>query len=202
MKHRVVITGMGVICPLGHSVPAMWDGLMTGKSGAAPTTLFDASIFPTQFDAEVKGFELSRFVKNADLHQHANRGSQFAMGACVQACRQAGIEIETNNPSDGIDRRRMGIYLGAGEGPVNFNPFFSAMIDSWDSGSNQVDWPKWTPQALAGLTAENEIEQEPNMPVSHLARLTGARGITRSCLTACAASTQAVGEAMMLVRHG
>ena len=202
MKHRVVITGMGVVCPLGHSTAQMWDGLMTGKSGAAATTLFDASTFPTQFDAEVKNFELSRFVKNIDLHKHGNRGTQFALGACVQACRQAGIDTETDNPTDGINRRRMGLYLGAGEGPVNFEPFFSALVEGWNGQTNQMDWKKWAAAALSGLTAASELEQEPNMPVSHVALLTGARGITRSCLTACAASTQAVGEAAMLVRHG
>jgi 3-oxoacyl-[acyl-carrier-protein] synthase II len=202
MKHRVVITGMGVVCPLGHSTAEMWDGLMTGKSGAAYTTLFDASTFPTQFDAEVKDFDLGRFVKNTDLHKHGNRGTKFALGACVQACRQAKIDVETEIPKDGIDRRKMGIYLGAGEGPVNFDPFFSALVQAWDNTSNQVNWPQWTKTALSSLSGANELEQEPNMPVSHLALLTGARGITRSCLTACAASTQAVGEATMLVRHG
>lgn len=202
MKHRVVITGMGVICPLGHSVAALWDGLMTGKSGVDYTTLFDATTFPTQFDAEVKGFDLSRFVRNVELHKHGNRGTQFALAACAEACRQAGIDVETSSPTDGIDRRRMGIYLGAGEGSVNFDPFFDALVNAWDVQARRVDWPKWTRLALSGLTAQHELEQEPNMPVAHLALLTGARGMTRSCLTACAASTQAVGEAAMLVRHG
>ncbi|NLK41919.1 MAG: beta-ketoacyl-[acyl-carrier-protein] synthase family protein [Planctomycetes bacterium] len=202
MRHRVVITGMGVVCPLGHNTEQMWKGLMTGQSGAAATTLFDASTFPTQFDAEVKGFDLSRFVRHYDLHKNGNRGTQFALGACVQACQQAGIDVETSAPGDGIDRQRMGIYLGAGEGPVNFEPFFEALIGAWDEQARQVNWPKWTQIALSGLSALNELEQEPNMPVAHLALLTGARGVTRSCLTACAASTQAVGEAMMLLRHG
>lgn len=202
MKHRVVITGMGVVCPLGHSTAELWDGLMTGKSGADYTTLFDATTFPTQFDAEVKNYELSRFVKRSELHKHGNRGTQFVLGAAVQACQQAGIDVEIENPSDGIDRRRMGIYLGAGEGPVDFDAFFSSLADAWDSNANQVNWQKWTSTALSRLTGANELEQEPNMPASHLALLTGARGMTRSCLTACAASTQAVGEAAMLIRHG
>ncbi len=202
MKHRVVITGMGVVCPLGHSTDQLWNGLMSGQSGADYTTLFDASTFPTQFDAEVKGFDLSRHVQRYDLHQDGNRGTQFALGACVQACRQAGIDIETDAPTDGIDRRRMGIYLGAGEGPVNFEPFFEALVGGWDEQARQVNWPRWTQIALSGLSAQNELEQEPNMPAAHLALLTGARGVTRSCLTACAASTQAVGEAAMLIRHG
>jgi 3-oxoacyl-[acyl-carrier-protein] synthase II len=202
MKHRVVITGMGVVCPLGNDVPTMWDGLMTGKSGMDRTTLFDASTFPTQFSAEVKNYDLGRFVKNVALHSKGNRGSQFVVGAAAQACRQAGIEIETANPSDGIDRRRMGIYLGAGEGSVNNDAFFSALVDGWQVDKNSMDWSRWVKTALSKMDAVQELEQETCMPAAHIAILTGARGVSRSCLTACAASTQAVGEAMMLVRHG
>ncbi len=202
MKQRVVITGMGVVCPLGHDVESMWKGLMTGKSGAAPTTIFDASTFPTTFDAEVKDYDISRFVKNPDLHQHSNRGSTFVLGACVQACGQAGIETETDNPADTIDRTRLGIYLGAGEGSVDNDAFFDAIVKGWDNEAHKMDWHQWGKVALSKMTAMREMEQEPNMPAGHLAVLTGARGITRSCLTACAASTQAVGEAAMLVRQG
>jgi 3-oxoacyl-[acyl-carrier-protein] synthase II len=202
MKHRVVITGMGIICPLGHDVATMWEGLMTGKSGMNYTTLFDASTFPTQFDAEVKNYDLSRFVKNVKLHVNGSRGSQFVVGAAAQACKQAKIDIETNSPADGIDRRRMGIYLGAGEGAVNDDAFFSSLVDSWQEDKNAPDWGRWVKTAAQKMRATQELEQEPSMPAAHVAILTGARGVSRSCLTACAASTQAVGEAAMLVRHG
>ncbi len=202
MKHRVVITGMGIVCPLGHDVPTMWEGLMTGKNGMGKTTLFDASTFPTKFDAEVKNYDLSRFVKNVDLHKNGNRGSRFVVGATAQACKQAKIDIETDTPSDGIDRKRMGIYLGAGEGAVNDDAFFSALVDSWQEDKNAPDWTKWVKTAAQKMQAVQELEQEPNMPAGHVAVLTGARGVSRSCLTACAASTQAVGEAAMLIRHG
>ncbi len=202
MKQRVVITGMGVVCPLGHDVETFWDGLMTGKSGAAPTTLFDASTFPTTFDAEVKDYDVSRFVKNSDLHTHGNRGSRFVLGACVQACQQAGIDTETDSPADGIDRTQMGIYLGAGEGSVDNDAFFDAIVKGWNDENREMNWGKWAEVALEKMTAMREMEQEPNMPSGHLALLTGARGITRNCLTACAASTQAVGEAAMIVRQG
>jgi len=202
MKHRVVITGMGIVCPLGHDVETMWDGLMTGKSGVAPTTLFDASAFPTTFDAEVKDYHLSKFIRRADLHKDANRGSTFVLGACAQACTQAKIDIETDAPADGIDRTRMGIYLGAGEGSVDNDAFFDAIAKAWDSASQTMDWTKWTDVSLAKMTPQREMEQEPNLPAGHLSVLTGARGIVRSCLTACAASTQAVGEAAMVVRSG
>ena len=202
MKHRVVITGMGIICPLGHSVAEMWEGLMTGKNGMGYNTLFDASTFPTQFDAEVKDYDVSRFVKNVQLHKMGNRGSLFVVGAAAQACRQAGIDIETDRPADGIDRRRMGIYLGAGEGSVNNDAFFQSLIDSWVEEQQRPDWSLWVRSAAVKMTPTQELEQEPSMPAAHVALLTGARGISRSCLTACAASTQTVDEAAMLVRYG
>lgn len=202
MKNRVVITGMGIVSPLGHDVETMWDGLMTAKSAAATTTIFDASTFPTKFDAEVKDYDMSCFIKNTQLHQYANRGSSFVLGACAQACRQAGIEIETEQPADAIDRNRLGIYLGAGEGSVDNDAFFDAIVKGWDDENRTMNWDKWTQVALSKMTAMREMEQEPNMPAGHLAMLTGARGITRSCLTACAASTQAVGEAAMILRQG
>lgn len=202
MKNRVVITGMGVICPLGHSVSQMWDGLMTAQSGAAATTLFDASTFPTTFDAEVKNFDLSKFVKNTSLHSRGNRGTQFVVAAGAQACKQSGIDIETDHPNDGIDRTRMGIYLGAGEGPVNTDAFFNSIIAGWNDEQSNMDWNAWAKTFFSKSSGIEELEQEPNLPGSHLAMLAGARGITRSCLTACAASTQAVGEAALLVRRG
>jgi 3-oxoacyl-[acyl-carrier-protein] synthase II len=202
MKHRVVITGMGIVCPLGNDVPTMWDGLMTGKSGMARTTIFDASTFPTQFDAEVKDYDLSRFIKNVALHSKGNRGTRFVVGAAAQACRQAGIDIETDTPTDGIDRKKMGIYLGAGEGAVNDDAFFSALVDGWQADKQTIDWSRWVKTVASKMVISQELEQEPNMPAAHVAILTGAKGVSRSCLTACAASTQAVGEASMLIRHG
>ncbi len=202
MRHRVVITGMGIVCPLGHSIDSFWQGLMTGKSGMGTNTLFDASTFPTTFDAEVKNYDLSKFVKNTAPHTKGNRGSQFVVGAAAQACRQAKIDIETDTPADGIDRRRLGIYLGAGEGSVNNDLFFSSLVDSWQADKQCPDWSKWCATAKSKMDAAQELEQEPSMPAAHVALLTGARGVSRSCLTACAASTQAVGEASMLIRCG
>ncbi len=202
MAERVVITGMGLICPLGHSVSAVWQAFMAGKSGVGKTTIFDASTYPTTFSAEVKGFELSRFIKTADQHKHGSRGSRFALAAAAEACRQAGIEIEGDTPVDGIDRKRLGIYLGAGEGSADNDAFFNSIIAATKSGSETIDWKAWTAVAKKMMSASRELEQEANMAATHLAMLTGARGPSRSCLTACAASTQATGEAAMLIRWG
>ena len=87
MTERVVITGMGIVCPLGHDVESHWQAVLEGKSGAAKTTIFDASTFPTTFDAEVKDYDHEQCLNNPQLHKHSNRGSGFVVGATVQACR-------------------------------------------------------------------------------------------------------------------
>jgi 3-oxoacyl-[acyl-carrier-protein] synthase II len=202
MAERIVITGLGIVCPLGHDVETVWKAMLAGKSGMAPTTIFDASTFPSTFSAEVKDYDFAKYVKNPQLHKDSNRGSGFVLGAAVQACTQAGIDIETDQSTDGIDRRRLGIYLGAGEGSVDNSVFFGALVKAWDIGSSQMDWQRWAQVAFGQMDAMRELEQEPNMPAAHIALLTGARGPTRSCLTACAASTQSVGEATMLIRRG
>jgi 3-oxoacyl-[acyl-carrier-protein] synthase II len=202
MTEQVVITGMGIVCPLGHDVETLWQALLAGKSGVDRTTIFDASTFPTTFDAEVKDYDLTKYTKNPELHKQSNRGSGFVIGATAQACQQAKIDVETDEPDDGIDRSRLGIYLGAGEGSVDNDVFFAAIVEGWDAEKNEMDWGRWAQVAFGKMDAMRELEQEPNMPAAHIALLTGARGPTRSCLTACAASTQAVGEAMMIIRRG
>lgn len=202
MTERVVITGMGIVCPLSHDVETLWQALLSGKSGAAKTTIFDASTFPTTFGAEVKNYNLADHTKNPQLHEYSNRGSGFVIGATAQACKQAAIDIETDQPADGIDRTRLGIYLGAGEGSVDNDVFFAAIAEGWDAEKSEMDWGKWAQVAFGRMHPLRELEQEPNMPAAHIAMMTGARGPTRSCLTACAASTQAIGEAMMLIRKG
>ena len=187
---------------MGHDVETVWQGMLTGKDGFAKTTVFDASTFPSKFGAEVKDYDLSRHTKNPRLHEYANRGSSFVVGAGAQACRQARIDVETDSPADGINRTRMGIYLGAGEGSVENEVFFDALAKAWDNDKHEMDWSVWADVAFAGMHPMKELEQEPNLPAGHLALLTGARGHTRSCLTACAASTQAVGEAVMIIRRG
>ena len=201
-NEQVVITGMGIVCPVSHDVESLWQALLAGKSGAARTTIFDASTFPTTFGAEVKDYHLSEHTANPQLHEYSNRGSGFVIGATAQACKQAAIDIETDQPADGIDRTRLGIYLGAGEGSVDNDVFFGAIAAGWDAENHEMDWGKWAQVAFGRMHPMRELEQEPNMPAAHIAMLTGARGPTRSCLTACAASTQAVGEATMLIRRG
>ena len=193
---------MGIVCPLGNDVATMWDNILNCRNGMGMTTIFDASGFPTKFSAEVKNYDITEHIKNPDLHKYGNRHCKFAVGAAAQACKQAKIDIETQTPQDGIDRRRMGIYFGSGESSVDNENFFNAIAAGWDDENNQMDWKKWASVAFGKMQPYYELEQESNMPAAHVAMLSGARGASRSCLTACAASTQAVGEAFKMIQSG
>src|SRR5262245_1121983 len=103
MRKRVVITGMGAITPLGHDVESLYRNQLEGISGVAPIASFDASAFPTTFAAEVKDFDLSKFVKDPERWQDSGPNSRFAAGAAQQALADAGLL--DNAP---VDRTRVG----------------------------------------------------------------------------------------------
>jgi 3-oxoacyl-[acyl-carrier-protein] synthase II len=196
MSQRVVITGLGWVTPMGQSIEGVWERLLKGESGISRTTLFDASTFPTTISAEVKGFKLSDFLDDSSLHTGAGRNTQFALGACAQAWRAAGLDKSS------LDLDRVGIYLGSGEGSLDFDAYTVAALSAWRAQTASLDAVKWAQIARERMNATRELEQEPNMPLSHLALLTGARGPAMNCLTACAASTQAIGEATEILRRG
>ena len=193
MKRRVVVTGMGCITPLGQDVETMWGALREGKSGIADITHFDASTFPTRFAAEVKDYDLSRFVDDTDLYQSLTHNTQFAIGAATQAVNNSGVMDTMGDPT------RFGIYLGAGEGQQDFPMFMKLISDSEKDG--EIDLAKFTELGLKDMDPYFEVEQEPNRPAGHLAALFNAQGPNLDCLTACAASSQAIGEAAELIRR-
>ncbi len=194
---RVVVTGMGWITPLGHDVDGVWRRLMQSESGMGPITRFDARTFPTSFAAEVKDYSIDPFVKDPSVHASAGLNSQFALGAASQAWRQSGL-----GGYAGLDPKRVGLYLGAGEGVLDFDQYAASNMAGWDAEARKVDGVRWVERAHRVLERMREVEQEPNMPLAHLAREFGIRGPALNCLTACAASTQAIGEACSLIRRG
>src|SRR5437588_7982357 len=115
--NRVVITGMGWITPMGHSIEAVWKRLLKGESGIARTSLFDASTFPTSISAEVKDFRLADHIPDVSQHVAGGRNTQFALAACAQAWKAAGLPpLGDSSAADKLDLDRVGIYLGSGEG--------------------------------------------------------------------------------------
>jgi len=194
---RIVVTGMGWVTPLGHDLDSVWARLMKGESGMAPITNFDAKTFPTTFAAEVRDLDLARFLPNAAAHSTAGPNTRFAFGAAAQAWTHAGFDF-----APPANARRVGCYLGAGEGVLDFDNYVATNLGGWDAATSKVDGKRWIETALRRMDRMREIEQEPNMPLAHLAREFNLRGPSYNCLTACAASTQAIGEAFSILRRG
>ncbi len=201
MSRRVVITGMGCVTPLGHDVETLWKRLLAGESGVAMTTLFDASTFPTRFSSEVKGFDLADVLgDDAKRHENASPNAKFALGSAMQAWRSAGLDKDI-----ALDATRIGVYLGGGEGPIDFFPFAASALAGCldDAGElTALDTVRWAEKAMTVLSGTMELEQEPNLSGAHLAVQFGAEGPNLNTLTACAASTQAIGEATNIIRYG
>ncbi|MDP6380474.1 MAG: beta-ketoacyl-[acyl-carrier-protein] synthase family protein, partial [Phycisphaerae bacterium] len=195
-RRRVVITGMGMITPLGFTVEETWKNILAGKSGIRPIELFDAETFPTTFASQVPEFDLGKYCEVTEELKLAGRNVRFALAAARMAYDDAGFA------ADGIDAKRFGIYLGSGEGRPDFFSFTASIINGLvGDDASTVDVPGFAKAAFENFTALKELQQEPNMPTNHVAHMLGLKGPARSCLTACAASTQAIGEAMRIVRR-
>ena len=192
---RVVVTGVGSINPLGNDVETVWKALREGKSGVGKTTIFDASKFPTKISAEIKDWDISSVVDDPELWKFRGRHTKFAAGAATQAVNESGVLDAIKDP------RRFGVYMGSGEGNQDFYSFASMMATSLDDDGN-LDLIKFTEAGLNTLNPVKELEQEPNMPVGHMAAMFNAQGPNANCLTACAASSQAIGEASEIIRRG
>ncbi|MBC7834505.1 MAG: beta-ketoacyl-[acyl-carrier-protein] synthase family protein [Phycisphaerales bacterium] len=199
---RVVITGMGWVTPLGTDLNVVWDKLLRGESAIAPVTHFDAHTFRTNFAAEVNGFNLTEFLPASSIERHEGAGSstRFALAAAAQAWRSAGLDRAM--AAGQLRARRFGAYLGSGEGTPDFQAFAASNLAGWDAASRKVNGRAWAEAAYRLLDRVREVEQEPNMTLGHIAAEFGCRGPSSNCMTACAASTQAVGEAYEIIRHG
>ncbi len=194
IRRRVVITGIGWVTPLGVEVEPVWQALLEGRSGIGYTTLFDASNFPTRISAEVKNWDLSDVGEDPDEWKHQGRHTHFAVGAAKKAIADSGV-LDAR-----LDPVRFGVYLGSGEGQQDFGRFTRMMVAAIEG--DQLNLAKFTKVGLEILHPIAELEQEPNMPAGHLASLFGAEGPNVNCLTACAASSQAIGEAAEIIRRG
>jgi 3-oxoacyl-[acyl-carrier-protein] synthase II len=190
----VVVTGIGVITPVGHDVESMWKVLRESGSGIGRITHFDASRFPTKIAAEVKGFDLGRWIPQPERFAQCGRNVTFAIAAATEAVRAAGLAGGAPDPT------RFGVYLGAGEGQQDFGRFMQILCGS--RKGTEVDLEAFTRLGLAHLDPVTEIHQEPNVPAGVLASLFNAQGPNLNCLTACAASSQAIGEASEIIRRG
>ncbi len=197
MARRVVVTGMGMVTPVGRDLESTWKALQEGKSGVGPISLFEASSFPTRIAAEVKDFDLGSYIGQDQVDRWADhcRNTVFAIAAAKMAIDQSGLLDDSS-----LDRTRFGVYLGSGEGQQDF-PRFVDLVNRSTHGAH-VSTADFTREGLKSLHPIQEAEQEPGTPAGHLASLFGAKGHNANCLTACAASAQAIGEATEVIRRG
>ncbi len=195
-RRRVVITGMGAVTPIGHTPAAMFAAALEGLSGVDRITHFDARTFPTPFAAEVKGFRLADFLASAERYRNAGSNTQFGLAAAKQALDDADLL------RPGSDRGRLGVYLGAGEGSEDFHTVVGGAALAGSADGRSVDGGRFSQAALGLLDGRREAELEMNTSAGHMAREFDLAGPNFTCLTACAASAQAIGEAAEMIRYG
>ena len=196
-SRRVVITGMGAITPLGQSVKELYASQLEGKSGAGPIFRFDGRTFPTNFASQVKDFDLARHIRDAGRFKDSGLNTKFAIAAARQALADANL---LDNPK--VDRTTLGVYLGSGEGSHDFPNLTLSMALACPADGFKVD-PDWFYRhSLRTFGAAHEYEMEMHTTSGHVAAEYDLQGPNYTCQTACAASGQAVGEALELIRRG
>lgn len=205
---RVVITGAGWVTPLGADLGSVWERMLRGESSIRAVEHFDARTFATTFASQVSGFALADHLgERAERHECASLATKYALAAAVDAWANAGFgpkDLNAGGPraSGAVDPRRFGVYLGSGEGRMDLDNFVRSNYEGWDDEARNIDFQRWMRAASSNLIADRELEQEPAMCIAHVSAELGCRGPVSNCMTACAASTQAVGEAFELIRRG
>ena len=179
-KIRVVVTGMGAMTPLGESPDEFWSNLVSGRSGIGPMTLCDPEGYPCRISGEVSGFDPETYMAGREARRMA-RFSQLAVAAAMQAAENSGFDAAS------VDPYRVGVILGNGNGGF---PTLEENCRILAARGGMRMSPFFFPMIL------------PNMAAAAVSRTLGAKGYNSTATTACAASNQAIGEAMNAIRHG
>jgi 3-oxoacyl-[acyl-carrier-protein] synthase II len=179
-SRRVVITGMGALTPLGNSVDEFWQGCVEGRSGIDWIRLFDNSAYPVKVDGEVRNFDPTDYMDRKEARRMA-RFSQLSVAAARMALDDSGLKVEDE------DSTRIGVLLGNGNG--GYPETDDAMRTILTKGGNRLD-PFYMSKTL------------PNIAAAQVAMQFGLKGYNNTVTTACAASTQALGDALDIIRLG
>lgn len=181
MTKRVVVTGMGMVTPVGNNVETSWENLLAGKSGIERITLFDPTGFDTQIAAEVKNFKPEDFGIDRKEARRMDRYAHFALAATGEALQQSNFKITPEN------RNRVGVIIGSGIGGIGtISEQFKVLHDK---GPNRIS-PFFVPMMIS------------NMASGHVAIMFGARGTNFSVVSACSTGAHAIGEAAEIIKRG
>ncbi len=179
-RRRVVVTGLGLVTPLGTGVEKNWDALIRGQSGVATITRFDASLFPTRIAGEVRDFRAEDFIERKEIKK-MDLFIQYTMAAADMAIASSGLKIDDANAA------RVGVIVGVGLGGLPTIEEYHGLF--LESGLKRIS-PFMIPKLIANL-APGQVA------IKH-----GAKGINYTPTSACSSGAHAVGEAMRMIRHG
>jgi len=181
--HRVVVTGAGLITPVGHDLHSTWNALLCGVNGAAPITLFDANQdYDCRFAAEVKGFAPEQFMERKETRR-TDRFAQFAIAAAQQAMHDAGLDPIPES----LDRDRVGVLIGSGIGGIStFEDQARVMVERGPKRISPFFVPMFIPDIAAGQVSIRY----------------GLRGPNYATVSACSSSAHAIGDALRLIQRG
>jgi len=180
-KRRVVVTGLGILSPLGSTVASSWEGVLAGRSGVGSITRFDSSAFPVHFYCPVRGFKVEDYLNPKDARR-MDPFMQFGVSAGIQAIRDSGIEVTDAN------RERIGLIFGAGIG---------GLFTIEENHSRYLD--AHSPRKVSPLFVPSSII---NMISGHLSIQYGIQGLNLGLVTACTTSTHAIGLGMRSIQYG
>ena len=179
-KRRVVITGMGIVSPLGNDLASSWDGIVNGRSGIGPVTHFDASNLTTRIAGEVRDFDITRWVNTKDAKK-MDEFIHYGVAASLMALEDAGITVDDSNAE------RIGALIGSGIGGLL--GIEEQTIKAHEGGPRKIS-PFYVPSTII------------NMLPGQVSLITGAKGPNFSAVSACATSNHSIGMAMRLIQHG
>ncbi len=180
--HRVVVTGLGAVTPVGNNPEETWENLLAGKSGAAPLTQFDATLFKTQFGCEVKGLNINDYIDRKEARK-MDRCTQLAMISAMQGVKDSGLDLET------VDKNRIGVVYGIGIGGIKT---FQEEVAYW--ALHKENGPKFNPFFIPKMIAD--------ISAGHISIHFGFHGPNYVTTSACASSSSALADAFNILRMG
>jgi 3-oxoacyl-[acyl-carrier-protein] synthase II len=191
---RVVVTGVGVVAPNGVGKEAFWSACLDGRSGVGPIQTFDATAHPVKIAAEVKDFDVTPFVPVGQRKslKIMSRAMRFAVGAAGLSLQDAGLTPDWHDPG------RVGVVMGTGLVPVDLPELTPALVDSCDE-KGRLETRRLGQRGAGALFPLWILKYLPNMVAAHISLAFNAQGPNSTVTTACAAGTQAVGEAFRLI---
>lgn len=196
MKKRVVITGMGIITPVGIGIEKNWKALIEGESGISLITSFNASAFPTQIAAEIKDFNPKEYIKDRKILRMLIKGDDYCLAAAKMAMDDACFEHK-----DIIDITKGGIYLGCGKDFASHDPVFGVVRDS-TSKDGYVDHHKFGIEAMKQIHPLQFLKYLPNACLYYISKIYKLQGVNSNIVTSGTASSQAIGNAFRAIQHG